>query len=274
MTAMIEFDRVSIVFGGEPGAGAAADGRGQDPGGDPEGDRAGPRRARLLADGRAGRDLGADGAVRLGQVDAAARRQRPEPGGARPGAGARHRRRDGRRRHLRRREPARRCGAARSRWCSSSSRCCPGAAWSRTSRSGSSSPASRKEERLAKAREVLATVNLQRLGREEGLRALGRHAAARRPGAGLRDRRRDPADGRAVLGARPADPQPAAGRAPDAAGEDALHDRLRQPRPRGGGEARQHHHHHGGRPHRADRRGPRTSCCGRPTATSPTSSPT
>ena len=42
------------------------------------------------------------------------------------------------------REPARRCAAARSRWCSSSSRCCPGAAWSRTSRSGSSSPASRR----------------------------------------------------------------------------------------------------------------------------------
>ena len=212
---MIEFDRVVDRVRRRARAGAAADGPGQDPRRGADGDRAGARRARLLADGGAGRDLGADGAVGLGQVDAAAGGQRAEPGGARAGAGARPGRRDGRRRDLRAGQRCAASGAARCRWCSSSSRCCPGAASSRTSRSGSSSPGWRKEERLAKAREVLATVNLTDWAEKKVSRALGRHAAARRAGAGLRHRRRDPADGRAVLGARPADPQPAAGRAPD-----------------------------------------------------------
>ena len=50
--------------------------------------------------------------------------------------------------------------------------------------------------------------------------------------------------------------------------------RLRQPRSRRGAEARQPHRHHGGRPHRPDRARRRTSCCARPTTTSPSSSST
>ncbi len=90
-----------------------------------------------------------------------------------------------------------------------------------------------------------------RLGGEEGLGAVGRHAAARGPRAGLRDRCADPADGRAVLRARSADPHAVAGRTSGAAGQAALHHPLREPRSRGGGEDRQHDHHHGGRAHRA-----------------------
>ena len=62
---------------------------------------------------------------------------------------------------LRRRGAARRCAAARSRWCSSSSRCCPGAACVENVALGLELAGEPKEKRLAKAREVLATVNLQ-----------------------------------------------------------------------------------------------------------------
>ncbi len=51
------------------------------------------------------------------------------------------------------------------------------------------------------------------MGRPQGQRALRRHAAARRPCPRLCHRRADPADGRAVLGARSADPHAPAGRA-------------------------------------------------------------
>ena len=83
MTAMIEFDNVSIVFGSSPDAALPLMDEGQTRERDPEGHRPGPRRARLLADRRRGRDLGADGPVGLGQVDAAAGGQRAEPGRAR-----------------------------------------------------------------------------------------------------------------------------------------------------------------------------------------------
>ena len=73
------------------------------------------------------RDLRADGPVRLRQVDAAARRQRPQHGDARQGAASTHDGQRGRRRHLRRRRRCARCARTASPWCSSSSRCCPGA---------------------------------------------------------------------------------------------------------------------------------------------------
>ena len=63
----------------------------------------------------------------------------------------------------------------------------------------------------------------------------------------------DPADGRAVLGARSADPQQAAGRTAGAAGAGAQDDPVRHPRPRRGAEARQPDLGARGRPHRADR---------------------
>ncbi len=70
-----------------------------------------------------------------------------------------------------------------------------------------------KAERHAKVDEQLALVGLTDWAEQQGRRAVGRHAAARRPCARLRHRRADPADGRALLGARPADPRPAPGRA-------------------------------------------------------------
>src|SRR3546814_14456042 len=60
-------------------------------------------------------------------------------------------------------------------------------------------------------------------------RALRRHAAARRPRARLRHRRRHPADGRALLGARPADPRPPAGRVAGAAAAPEEDHHLREP---------------------------------------------
>ena len=69
--------------------------------------------------------------------------------------------------------------------------------------------------------EKLELVGLVAVGRSLRSRAVGRHAAARRAGARVCDRCRHPADGRAVLGARPVDPQQAAGRAARAAGARA-----------------------------------------------------
>ena len=65
------------------------------------------------------------------------------------------------------------------------------------------------------------------------------------PRARVRDRRRHPADGRAVLGARPADPRQAAGRAAGAAGAREEDHPVRQPRPRRGAAARRPHLDHG-----------------------------
>ena len=60
-------------------------------------------------------------------------------------------------------------------------------------------------------------------------------------------------DGRAVLRARPADPQPPAGRAARAPAFPEEDHHLRQPRPRRGDEARHPHRDHGERPDRAVR---------------------
>ena len=145
------------------------------------------------------------------------------------------------------------CGASASRWCSSSSGCCPGARSRTTSASGWSCAA----RPPASGAEIVARA--ARAGRPHAVggprrrRTLRRHAAARRPRARLCDQRRHPADGRAVLGARPADPRQAAGRTAGAAGAREEDDPVRQPRPRRGAAARRPHLDHASRPHRADR---------------------
>ncbi len=68
--------------------------------------------------------------------------------------------------------------------------------------------------------------------------AVRRDAAARRPCPCARDRRRDPADGRGILRARPADPQPDAGPADRAPGRARQDHRLHHPRPRRGAQDR------------------------------------
>ncbi len=116
------------------------------------------RRGREPCD-RARRDLRDDGPVRLRQVDAPARRQRPQSRDARAGAGRRHERADRRRRAAARRTSGA-CAACGSRWCSSSSACCPGARSRRTSGSGSSCAASRPPSGSASSQGQLELVGL------------------------------------------------------------------------------------------------------------------
>src|SRR5439155_110845 len=78
-----------------------------------------------------------------------------------------------------------------------------------------------------------------------------RHAAARRARAGVRDQCGRPAHGRAVLGARPAHPPQAPGRAAGAPGAGQEDHPLRQSRSRRGPEARRQGHHPRRRAHRA-----------------------
>ena len=92
-----------------------------------------------------------------------------------------------------------------------------------------------------------------RLGRAQGGGAVGRHAAARGPCPRVCHRCTDPLDGRAVFGARPADPHQAAGRASGPAARPEAYDHLRQPRSGRGFQDRQSHRHHGRRAHRAMR---------------------
>ena len=101
-----------------------------------------------------------------------------------------------------------------------------------------------KSERLGRASEMLHP------GRARGRRqpvprpALGRHAAARGPGA--RVRRRPAADAlrRALQRARPADPARHAGRGDPAPGRDRQDDALHHPRPARGAAARRPHRDH------------------------------
>ena len=99
MSAAVEFQNVDILFARQPAA------RAQRASGealaalDAGGTRADiqtqvrrhRRRRRREPERRARRDLGADGPVGIRQIDAAARRQRPQPGDPRPRAGARRR---------------------------------------------------------------------------------------------------------------------------------------------------------------------------------------
>ena len=162
-------------------------------------------------------DLGADGLVGFRQVDAAARGQRAQPV-TRGRVLVCDGRRDGGRRELRREHP---CAAA------------PRAVamifqqfallpWRTVRRerrrSGSNCAATRPRRGGASWTRSWQLVGLERLGGSLWSRTVGRHAATRRPRTRVRDRRRDPADGRAVLRARPADPHQAAGRIAGAAG--------------------------------------------------------
>ena len=69
------------------------------------------------------------------------------------------------------------------------------------------------------------------MAQQEARRALRRHAAARGPGPGAGHGRRHPADGRTLLGPRPADPPRPAGRVAGAAEQAEQDHRVRQPRP-------------------------------------------
>ena len=160
----------------------------------------------------------ADGPVGLGQVDPAARRQRAQHTcrAARSWSRTATRMVDvvtcdaG--------DAARACARSRSPWCSSSSRCCRGARCEENVGFGLELAGVPEAERKERVDRQLKLVGLDQWAEEIRARALRRHAAARRPGARLRHRSADPADGRAVLGARSADPHQAAGRAAAAAG--------------------------------------------------------
>ena len=95
----------------------------------------------------------------------------------------------------------------RSASCSSRRRCCPGSRSGRTSPCRSASAATASASREGAVRELLAHRRAARLREQVSLRAVRRHAAARRhrPRAGARSEAA--ADGRAVRRARCADPR-------------------------------------------------------------------
>ena len=210
----------------------AADGRGPVAGGDPGEDEPGARRARLLARGAGGRDRRADGPVGLGQVHAAARRQRAEPGGAgqclgerRQGDGGGDRRGCGDAPAAE--APSRRHGVPAFRpsaLAHGSGECRAGAGAGRCSKARGAGA----DRGAARAGEPLA------MGGPQGGGAVGRDAAARGPRPRLRHRCADPADGRALLRPRSADPDPASGRVAGGAGPAEADHSLRQSRSRRG----------------------------------------
>ncbi len=104
------------------------------------------------------------------------------------------------------------CGGSAWPWCFSSSVCCPGA----TVRQNVGFGLELRGEPAAKARaivdEKLELVGLSQWADRHSQRTVRRHAAARRPGARLRDGRRHSVDGRAFLRSRSLDPGQAAGR--------------------------------------------------------------
>ena len=206
----VEFKNVDIVFGDEPPRALALIDQGATPRRDPRRDRRGPRRRRRASlDVERGRDLRADGPVGLGQVDAAARRQRAQQGRARQGAGRATATSMVDVATCDAGDAARASARSASRWCSSSSRCCRGAR-SRENvgfglelarRAGSRAHASVVDEQLE-------LVGLDAVGRANTRTscpaACSSASASRAPSPPSAD----PAHGRAVLGARSADPRP------------------------------------------------------------------
>ena len=159
----------------------------------------------------------------------------------------------GRRRPLRRQATLRAPHAHASPWCSSSSRCCPGARCARMSASASSCAACRRPSATAVVDEKLALVGLTHWADKYAHELSG----------GMQQRvglaRAFATDADILLMDEPFS-------ALDPLIRDKLQDellelqqtlqqdhRLRQPRPRRGAEDRQPHRHHGGRPHRPGR---------------------
>ncbi|VFT39557.1 Uncharacterised protein [Pseudomonas aeruginosa] len=245
MTA-IRFDHVDVIFGTPHQGSPEAPRPGPRPRRDPQAHRPGARRRGRLPGRQPRRDLRADGTFRLRQVEPAALHQRPEQGQPRQAAD-RARRFAGGHRQLLAGDPqghayqAHRHGVPEVR---------PDAladgGRERRLRPGDAGPPGRRAEE-ADRREARAGRSLA-VARQASRLALRRHAAARRPGSRAGDGWRHPADGRTVLGPRPADPPAIAGRTAGAATATAQDHRVRQPRPRRGAEDRHPHRDHEGRP--------------------------
>ena len=116
-----------------------------------------------------------------------------------------------------------------------------------------------RAERDAIVAEKLKLVDLDRWGDKFVHELSRRHAAARRPRPRACHRFRHPADGRALLGPRPADPGASAGRIARPAAPARQDDPVRQPRSQRGPQARQAYRDHGGRPDRSSSARPRRS---------------
>ena len=220
---------------------------------DPRRDRRRARLRRRQPHRRRGRDLRADGPLRLGQVDAAARRQPAQRAGARQRAGQ-GRRQDRSTSPLA--TPTRCAASARdtSPWCSSNSRCCPGARSRRMSASGWSLPACPRPSARQRVDRQLKLVGLDQWAKKYahelsgGMQqrvGLARAFATEAPIL-LMDEPFSALD--PLIRTKLQDELLAA------AGDAEEDHHLRQPRPRRGAEDRQPHHHHGGRAHRPDRR--------------------
>ena len=214
-----------------------------------------PRRRRREPCHRARRDLRDDGPLRLRQVDAPARRQRAQPRDARAGAG-RGQRTDRSTSRAAARQTSGASGAQRVAMVFQQFGLLPWRTVAENVGLGLELRGEPPAERQRIVAQQLELVGLARLGALRRQRAVGRHAAARGPRPRVRDERRHPADGRAVLGARSADPRQAAGRAAGAAGAREEDDPVREPRPRRGAAPRRPHLDHAQRAHRADRHGP------------------
>ena len=176
------------------------------------------RRPRRLLRREPRRGLRRDGPVGLGQVDARADAEPPARTDRRPGA-------DRRRGHPDR-STTTGCGrsaAGRSRWCSSTSACSRTGAIVDNVAFGLEVQGIDKDQRIARANEVLEVVGSRRARQRVSRRAVGRDAAAGGAGPRALHRSGDHAVRRAVQRARPADPPRHAGRgraAPARAAED------------------------------------------------------
>ena len=192
------------------------------------------------------RAVHAHGAVRLREVDRAA--------DAQPARRAHRRHRAPRRARTSRRSATPSCATSAtgaSRWSSSTSRCCRTGACATTPATGCEIRGVPRARARSRPPRALEQVGLGGLGRPPARRPL-RAACASASGWPARcARRRRPADGRAVLGTRPADPPRDAGPAGGAPATRSKHHRLHHPRSQRGGTAR--------RPHHAARRRPRRS---------------
>ena len=215
--------------------------------------------------GGARRNLRADGLVGLGQIQPAALHQRPQHREPWQAADRARRCSSGHRQLLGRPDESHAHAAHRHGVPEVRTHAVVDRGGEREPGPGNARPAQRRAQKTH--RRQARTRGLEPVARQAARRALRRHAAARGPGPCARHGRRHPADGRAVLRARPADPPRPARRAAGPA-TPAEHDhRVREPRSGRSPQAGQQHRDHEGWPDRSAQQARRHRAATRPTIT-------